>query len=155
MFFIEEWLRINDQKINEQIYRDRIVRTELRHLTWNNFLTISRALLIIEPSEIITIEAFTLLSEEHNKKILKLSILTRILIILRPDLELQSASEEEEECGDSKKVKYDRLLQYTEFRQLINDHTFRDIIGAQKSSLNILHKNLEQFRSVHGNYWLQ
>ncbi|CAF2854574.1 unnamed protein product [Rotaria sp. Silwood2] len=150
IILIEDLVRINDQEIKEETFEEKIGGTELRHLTWNNFLTVARALLMIEPSKTIMSEAFMLLIGDRNKSKLKISILIQCLILLRPDIEQRSASEEkkeEEEDENSEKTKDQRSLRQDEFRRLIHDYTFRAIIGAQKSSLDILYNNLQQFQT--------
>jgi hypothetical protein len=143
-------LRINGQEITESDYKEKINGTNLQHLTWNNFLTVSRALLMIEPPGMIIGDTFGLLIGDSNKSILEISTLIQCLKVLRSDIEEGSVTATEEDDENNEETFDQTSLRFREFRRLLLDYTFRDVIGAQKSSLDILYKNLKDVRS---NYW--
>jgi len=105
---------------------------------------------MIEPSSASISKTFMLLADPVES-ILKIPTLIEYLSLLRPNLKQKSQTDDEE----NDEIKDQKPIQNYEFRYLFIDNTFREIIGEQNCSLNLLYKNLKQIRPDYENCFIQ
>ncbi|CAF1461086.1 unnamed protein product, partial [Didymodactylos carnosus] len=134
-------IQINDLKMTENDYKALGIVD--RNLTWNNFLTVLRTLITIDPTDQDVFDAFIILRTDPNTNKIGIAKIKDLLSVVRKNTDDDDDDVYKEPRYTLRRSFYS-IISYSDFKILLQRGIFRQILFSHRCSFKTLDNAIKE-----------